>query len=80
MQKPECSLATALRFDIQANGNAEEALFAGFNSSLCSGQTGDGDSPWRAADVVQADFVAEKDGLRVAAVLAADTDLQVWSS
>src|SRR6476469_4476290 len=39
------------------------------------GQSGDGDAEGAAADVVQADLVAELDGLGVAAVLAADAAL-----
>src|SRR5688572_31014000 len=41
------------------------------------GQSGDGDAEGGAADVVEADRVAELDRLRVAAVFAADAALEV---
>jgi hypothetical protein len=47
------------------------------NSSLRGCQTGDYNSPWGAGDLVQADFVAEVDGLGIAAVLATDADLRL---
>ena len=47
------------------------------DGGLGGGQAGDWDSAWGAAYVVQADFVAEVDGLGIAAVFAADADLQV---
>src|SRR5699024_3939160 len=48
-----------------------------FERSLRGGQTGDGHTEGRAADVVQADVVAELDRRGVAAVLAADAQTQV---
>src|SRR5579884_1173302 len=44
---------------------------------LCRGQARDGHAEGRAAHVVQAEFVAERDGGRIAPVLAADADLEV---
>jgi hypothetical protein len=46
---------------------------------LGRGQAGDGHAERAAAYVVEADFVAELDGVGVAAVLSADADLQVLS-
>ena len=42
-----------------------------FNCCLCGGQAGDGNTVGRAADVVQANVVAELDTAGIAAVLAA---------
>ena len=53
---------------------------ASFNRGLGGGQSRDGDSARAAAHVVQPDFVAEVDGLRIAAVFATDADLQVRAS
>ena len=47
------------------------------DGSLRGGQTGDGHAERRAGHVVHADAVAELDGARLAAVLAADADFQV---
>ena len=47
------------------------------NASLCCCQTRDRNAERRAGNVVQADIVAELDGRKVAAVLAADTKLDV---
>ena len=44
--------------------------------SLCGGEARDGDTEGRATDVVHALFVAEYDGGGIAAVLAADPDLE----
>ena len=41
------------------------------------GESGDGDSEGGATDVVEADFVAEVDAARVAAVFAADAALEI---
>ena len=51
------------------------ALFA--DGSLRSSEAGDGDTERAAGDVVQADVMAELDGGGIAAVLAADTELDV---
>ena len=51
------------------------ALFA--DGSLRSSEAGDGDTERAAGDVVQADIMAELDGGGIAAVLAADTELDV---
>ena len=48
-----------------------------FNSSLCSSQTGDRHTEGRAGNVGQADVVAELHGGGVAAMLAADAQLDV---
>ena len=53
-------------------------LLAGsFNGSLSSGQTGDGNTEGRAADIVQTNIVAELNTGGIAAVLAADAQTQV---
>ena len=53
-------------------------LLAGvFNSSLRSGQTCNGHTEGRAADVVQTDVVAELHARGIAAVLTADAQAQV---
>ena len=44
---------------------------------LCCRQTSHWDPEGGAADVVHADLVAELDGVRLAAVLAADADLEI---
>src|SRR6266849_8206492 len=44
---------------------------------LGGGQTGDGNAERAAAYIGQADLVAELDGVRIAAVLAADADFQI---
>ena len=55
-----------------------------FNCCLCGGQAGDGNTVGRAADVVQANVVAELDTAGIAAVLAAQAaiknlrDLSAW--
>ena len=51
------------------------ALFA--DGSLRSSEAGDGDTERAAGDVVQANVMAELDGSGIAAVLAADTELDV---
>ena len=56
---------------IQFSADGTNAYFL-FKGGLCGGQTGDRDAERRAGHVVQADVVAELDGRRVAAVLAAD--------
>src|SRR5579883_171366 len=43
---------------------------------LCGGQAGDGDAEGRAAYIVEADLVAELDALGIAAMFAADAELQ----
>ena len=45
--------------------------------SLCGGEAGDGHAERAAGDIVQADLVAELDGHGVAAVLAADAEVNV---
>jgi len=45
---------------------------------LCRCEAGDRYAEWRAADVVEADSVEEGDRGWVAAVFAADADLDVW--
>ena len=47
------------------------------NGSLSSGEAGDRDAERRAGHIVQTDLVAELDGCRVAAVLAADTYVEL---
>src|SRR5204863_303052 len=64
-------------------GGSLPALFPGplvlllADDGLCRGEAGDGDSERGAADVVEADPVAELDRPRVAAVLPADAALEV---
>src|ERR1043166_7814953 len=45
---------------------------------LCRGEPRDRHAERRAANVVQSDFLEELDRLRIAAVLAADAELQGW--
>ena len=52
-------------------------LLRPFNSCLSCCKSSDRDSAWGTADVVQADFVAEVDGLWITAVFAADADFQI---
>ena len=53
-------------------------LLAGsFNGSLSSGQTSDGNTEGRAADIVQTNIVAELNAGGVTAVLAADAQTQI---
>ncbi|MEY2725637.1 MAG: hypothetical protein RLZZ458_1504, partial [Planctomycetota bacterium] len=52
-------------------------LFPGSHSGLSGSKAGDGDAAWGAADVVESDFVAEVDGLGIAAMFAANTDLEI---
>ena len=66
--------------ETRVNQAVATGLFAGFNGGLSGCKAGDWDSPRAAAHVVQADFVAEVDGLGIAAVFATDADLQVRSS
>ena len=47
------------------------------NRSLSGGEAGDGYAERAAGHVVQTDLVAELDGGRIAAVLAADAEVQV---
>ena len=47
--------------------------------SLRSGKLGDCDAVWRTTNVTQADLVAKTDRVRIAAMLAADSHLQVPS-
>ncbi len=54
-----------------------ESLLAFFDSSLSGSQTSDGHTEGAAGHIVQADLVAELDGHGVAAVLAADTVVQI---
>ncbi len=55
-------------------------LLAFLNSSLCSGKACDRNAEGRAGNVVQADLVAELNGNRVAAVLTADTAVDLGTS
>ena len=55
-----------------------EVAFAFFKGGLSGGEPGDRDAHWRARDVVQANAFAEADAVRVAAVLAAEAQLQRW--
>ena len=50
-------------------------LFA--DGSLSGGEAGDGHAERRAGHVVQANLVAERDGRRIAAVLAADAEFEI---
>ena len=50
-----------------------------FHCRLGGGESGDGDSERRAGDVVQSGAVAEVNAVGVAAVFAADADLQFFS-
>src|SRR5688500_1962642 len=56
---------------------ARRAALAFLDRGMRGGQSGDGDAEGGAADVVEADRVAELDRLRVAAVFAADAALEV---
>ena len=47
------------------------------DGSLCGSEAGDGHAERAAGDIVQADLVAELDGHGVAAVLAADAEVNV---
>ena len=47
--------------------------------SLGSGKLGDCDAVWRTTNVTQVDLVAKTDRVRIAAMLAADSHLQVPS-
>src|SRR5690606_6721765 len=51
-----------------------------FHGGLGGRQTGDRNAARRAGDIVQPDLVAEEDRLRIAAVLAADPDLEILAS
>ena len=51
------------------------ALFA--DGSLCGGEAGDRNAERAAGDIGQAELMAELDGGRIAAVLAADADVQL---
>ena len=62
---------------IQPYAGTRQLLAGVLDGSLSGGQTGDGHTEGRAADVVQADVVAELDRRGVAAVLAADAQAQV---
>ena len=44
-----------------------------FDSGLGCGETGDGDTEGRAADVVEADVMTELNRVRIATMFAADT-------
>src|SRR5262249_49603232 len=57
--------------------SAEEPLLLRFQRRLGGGEAGDGDALRRTADVVEADARAELHARRLAAMLAADADLQV---
>ena len=74
-------LRDPIRTDKNVHPTWEDLLLhRSFHRCLSCCQAGDRDAAWRTADVVQADLVAEVDGLWIAAVLAADADLQRWSS
>ncbi len=63
------------QFPVLLDPGCQKPLFG--QSGLGGGQTGDRHAERRATDVVQTDLVAEHHAGRVAAVLAADADLQV---
>ena len=70
-QGPHCAVRSLL-----FSGKLARVLDSGLSSS----QTGDGHTEGRAGHVVQANTVAELDGGGIAAVLTADTQLQVGAS
>mmetsp|Transcript_14325 Transcript_14325/g.35473 ORF Transcript_14325/g.35473 Transcript_14325/m.35473 type:complete len:206 (+) Transcript_14325:521-1138(+) len=59
------------------SGDGGSSSDLGLDSCLGSGQARDGHAQGRAGHIVQAHLVEELDGLRVAAVLAADAQLEV---
>src|SRR5882724_752294 len=73
---PLARAAGSPRFHVINRGHCRNALLLS-QRRLGRRQPCDRHTEWGAAHVVHADFVAEVDAVRVAAMLAADADLQV---
>ncbi len=58
---------------------ANDPLQLTFQRRLGRGQPCDGDPVWRTGDIAEPDFLTKYNGLRVAAMLAADAYFEVWT-